>query len=68
MIDDETWAKVDPLIFENMKIAAYQLLRQKVGSLSEAGEVFRDRYLLLRQTNPKKFTCNDEDYWVGFYS
>lgn len=68
MIDDATWAEVDPYIFANLKIAALKLLREKVGSLTEANEVLCERYALLRQANPEKFTCSHDDYWAGFYS
>jgi hypothetical protein len=61
--------ELDGLIFSNRKLEAMLLLRRQQGlGLAEAIEGLASRYQELRATFPERFTCDDAEYWKGFYS
>jgi len=61
--------ELDNLIFLNRKLDAIQLLRQQRGlTLAAATDALTCRYRELRAGSPSQFTCDDEEYWRGFFS
>jgi len=61
--------ELDKLIFSNRKLDAIHLLRQQRGlTLTAATDALTCRYRELRAGSPGQFTCDDEEYWRGFFS
>jgi hypothetical protein len=61
--------ELDELIFANRKLDVIQMLRrQRRLDAKAATDAFASRYRQLRANFPDRFTCDDEEYWRGFYS
>lgn len=67
--NSEAWLLIDAHIVAGRQIEALAAIRRAMGgSVGEALVVFRRRYLALRDTRPKDFESDDEEYWRGFES
>jgi hypothetical protein len=68
MLIEEQWVAIDADIFGNQKLLALQKMCAHGASLRDAIVLLHERYAVLRERHPDKFTCSDEEYWAGFYS
>ncbi|AKJ03955.1 hypothetical protein ATI61_116200 [Archangium gephyra] len=60
---------LDTFIYERGILGGIRFIRERLGcSLARAQEVFVLRYRKLRELEPGRFTCSDDEYWEGFYS
>ena len=63
------WAEIDDFIFGNKIVRALKAIRAKADvSLHDAMSMHAERYTLLRQRDPDRFTCSHEEYWRDVYS
>jgi hypothetical protein len=63
------WDELDPLVLSGAKLAFIAKVREATGTgLSEAIELLRSRYDVLRRLRPADFSQTHEEYWDGFYS
>ncbi len=68
-LSDEQWKPIDEEILQNRKINAIKAIKEAAGvGLREAGDIFYDRYAILRASRSGDFVCDPDEYWKGFYS
>ena len=68
-LTDEQWKPIDEWILRKWIINAIKAIKEAAGvSLREAGDIFHDRYDMLRASRSGEFICDEDEYWKGFYS
>jgi hypothetical protein len=68
-LTDEQWKPIDEWILRGWIINAIEAIREAAGvGLREAGDIFHDRYDLLRVSRPGEFLCDHDEYFKEFYS
>ncbi|MFE3106699.1 hypothetical protein ACFXKJ_01900 [Kitasatospora indigofera] len=66
---EQSWSKVDPLIFEGRRIQALIQIRAAFDvGLHDGVDLLRERYETLRAERPENFKVEHDDYWDGFGS
>jgi hypothetical protein len=68
-LTDEQWEPIDEWILRGWIIKAMKAIKEaaEVG-LREAGDIFHDRYAMLRASRSGDFVSDPDEYWKGFYS
>lgn len=65
-LSDEPWKPIDEWILQGWIIKA---IREAAGAGSrEAGDIFHDRYDMLRASPSEDFVCDRHEFGRGFYS
>lgn len=65
----EQQQEVEELMYQRAILQGIKLLKTYAAiGLKEATELYSWRYAQVRATNPRRFSCSDEQYWAGFYS
>lgn len=68
-LTDEQWKPIDEDILQKRIIRAMKAIKEAAGvGLREAGDIFHDRYEMLRASRSGEFICDPDEYWKGFYS
>ncbi len=68
-LTDEQWKPIDEWILRKWIINAIKAIKEASGvSLREAGDIFHERYDMLRASRSGEFVCDPDEYWKGFYS
>jgi hypothetical protein len=68
-LSDEQWKPIDEHILQNRIINGIKAIKEATGAgLREAGDIFHDRYDMLRASRSGDFVCDHDEYWNGFYS
>jgi hypothetical protein len=68
-VSDEQWKPIDEEILQKRIISAIKAIKEAAGvGLRQAGDIFHDRYDMLRASRSGEFVCGPDEYWKEFYS
>ena len=66
-LSDEQWQPIDRELFVGRRLeAVLELTRATSVNLHDAVEAVMDRFAVLRETQPHKFTVDVEGFWDNF--